>query len=70
MNNLLAHHALTRVPEAEMFRDSCKLISTTLSTCGRDRTFELDELIKEIEKIEVDFCAHTLPNTQTGKQTE
>ena len=65
--NLLANLGLLKLPEAECFRDIRKLVSKGLSSSGRDKNFQVTELISQMEAIEAERIATGLSNLQSNR---
>ena len=65
--NLLAHHALSKILDNEVYKDIHKSIVSELSACGREKTLKLDKLIVKLEGIEADRVTNGLSNIQSGR---
>ena len=53
--NLLAHHALNKLPDVEVYKDIRKAIASELSACGHEKVRQLDKMVAKLEGIEVEW---------------
>ena len=65
--NVLAHHALYKIPANEIYKNVRKSIASELSACGREKTLELNKLIVKLEGMEADRLTNELSNIQSGR---